>query len=209
MRPTGFWRPCTRTTLADDGRRRSQVEADQEVLELAVKNTGAMTALFCEPHPLLEYRTDLFIDNNHCFIPHRREPHRSRSGRQESTKKKKKKKKKKSPAACRSVRPAGGSPWWNADDVVIEPSDDVLLAVGRRDQMCREFLGYFDTGKCKAQGGAILLERAVGLSLAELPYLLSSGNLAFRVPSEQRAGETAGSAADSHGRPIERRPSGS
>ena len=28
-----------------------------------------MTALFCEPHPLIEYRTDLFIDNNHCFIP--------------------------------------------------------------------------------------------------------------------------------------------
>ena len=86
------------------------MEGDQEVLELTVKNTGPMTALFCEPHPLIEYRTDLFIENNHCFIP----PGQSRT------------------ITIRAPRAPGGgltlaqTGWrlscWNADDVVIEPS---------------------------------------------------------------------------------------
>ena len=125
-------RPVRRTALAVRPRP-VRAEGDKEVLELLVKNTGAMTALFCEPHPLLEYRTDLFIDNNHCFIP----PGESRTI---------------TIRAAETGREGGLSlaqtGWrlscWNADDVVIEPSDDVLLAVGRRDQMCREFLGYFD-----------------------------------------------------------------
>ena len=44
-------------------------DGGQEVLELVVENKGLMTALFCAPHPLIEYRTDLFVANNHCFIP--------------------------------------------------------------------------------------------------------------------------------------------
>ena len=52
-------RPVTRANLAVSA---SPVrrESNQEVLDLAVKNTGKMTALFCAPHPLIEYRTDLF-----------------------------------------------------------------------------------------------------------------------------------------------------
>ena len=105
------------------------------MLELKVKNTGAMTAFPCEVHPLISYRTDLFIDNNNCFIP----PGESRV------------------ITIRSQKPEGGgrrsdyggltlaqTGWWisswNADRIEVAPSDEVLLAVGRRDQMCREFL---------------------------------------------------------------------
>jgi hypothetical protein len=105
-------------------------EGDQEVLELLVKNHGTMTALFCEPHPLIEYRTDLFIDNNHCFIP----PGENRTITIKAVKQ------------SHDGLTLGQTGWrvscWNADDVVIEPSGDVLLAVGRKDAMCREFFGY-------------------------------------------------------------------
>jgi beta-mannosidase len=112
-----------------------RTENGQEVLELAVKNTGRMTALFCEPHPLIAYRTDLFIENNHCFIP----PGESRTITIKSAS---------NPRGGLSLAQTG---WrlatWNANDVTIEPSDEVLFAVGRRDQMCREFLGYSDVRK--------------------------------------------------------------
>jgi beta-mannosidase len=107
-----------------------RAEGDTEVLELTLENTGRMTALFCEPHPLIEYRTDLFIENNHCFIP----PGEKRTV-----------------TIRAAAKPRGGlglaqTGWristWNADDLTIEPSSDVLLAVGRRDAMCREFRGY-------------------------------------------------------------------
>lgn len=125
----------------DGGVRRTTLEAtaatpcggpDEDVLELEVRNTGPMTALFCEPHPLIAYRTDLFIDGNHCFIP----PNESRK------------------ITIRADREAAGgltlaqTGWrlscWNADDVIVRPGEDVLLAVGRRDRMCREFQYYAD-----------------------------------------------------------------
>ena len=37
--------------------------------KIDLSNRGSMTALFCEPHPLLSYRTDIDINNNHAFIP--------------------------------------------------------------------------------------------------------------------------------------------
>lgn len=129
-----IWRPVHRTTLQVTTTP-LRIEGDRELLELRVKNTGSMTALFCEPHPLIVYRTDLFIENNNCFIP----PGESRV------------------IAIRAARPAPAgltlaqTSWrlscWNADDVVVEPGCDVLLALGRRDAMCREFAGYFDPGK--------------------------------------------------------------
>lgn len=121
--------PVRRTSLTVSAGE-PRLEAGNEIIDLVVKNNGTMTALFCEPHPLIEYRTDLFIDNNHCFIP----PGESRT------------------ITVRAARsPNGGltlsqTGWriscWNADDVLIEPPADVLLAVGRKDAMCREFLGY-------------------------------------------------------------------
>ena len=42
--------PVRRTTLTVKAAP-VRVDGDQEVLELHVRNTGSMTALFCEPHP--------------------------------------------------------------------------------------------------------------------------------------------------------------
>jgi beta-mannosidase len=165
-------RPVRRTTL-QVAAALPRVEGNQEVLELFVKNTGAMTALFCEPHPLIEYRTDLFIENNHCFIP----PGESRTIRIQATR--------------NSTRPSGEGPgvtagglslaetgWrittWNADDVVIGPSEEVMLSLGRRDQMCREYLGYADASKV-AKAGQVSVE-GNRPDPSQVPYLLDSNH---------------------------------
>jgi hypothetical protein len=57
-----------RTTL-DVTEQSARVEGGDEVLEITVQNSGPMTALYCEAHPLIEHRTDLLIENNYCFIP--------------------------------------------------------------------------------------------------------------------------------------------
>ena len=166
--------PVRRTTLVASASP-MRVEGDQEVLELLVKNNGAMTALFCEPHPLIEYRTDLFVDNNHCFIP----PGESRT----ITIK----------AANNSGLSLAQTGWrvscWNADDAVIEPSADVLLAVGRKDAMCREFLGSPDPSKLPKDSETTLL--GTRPAPAALPCLLagkSAARLKFHVDAQQAAG---------------------
>ncbi|MEI6424456.1 MAG: polysaccharide lyase family protein, partial [Lentisphaerota bacterium] len=132
----GIGHPVRRTTV-EASVKACQEEGGQDVLALQVRNTGAMTVLFCEPHPLMSYRTDLFIENNYCFIP----PGESRTITIRSDRN----------AACGLTLAQTG--WkvscWNVDDVVIEPDESVLLAVGRRDQMCREFQGYFPQDSAK------------------------------------------------------------
>jgi hypothetical protein len=161
-------RPVARTTL-QVLLLPMRVAVGQDILGLRVKNTGNMTALFCLPHPLIEYRTDLFIENGECFIP----PGESRT------------------ITIRSdVRRDGGlglaqTGWrlscWNADDMTIEPSNDVLLAIGRRDQMCREYLGYFDTNKVKDVKQAML--EGTRPDPSPLPYLLDRSHRAcFEFP---------------------------
>ena len=78
-----------------------------ETMEIHLKNTGKMTALFCEPHPLLEYRTEITILNNHAFVP---------SGETRSI------------TLRASVKPGlslAQIGWrlscWNADDILIQP----------------------------------------------------------------------------------------
>jgi hypothetical protein len=112
-------------------------EGAQEVLELQVKNTSRMTALFCEPHPLLVYRTDLFIDNNNCFIP----PGESRVITIRASC---------HPECGLSLAQTGWTlSTWNADDVTVAPSAGVMLSVGRWDKLCREYAGYFDVKQVK------------------------------------------------------------
>jgi len=104
-----------------------------ELLELELANTGGMTALFCDVRPVLAYRTDTFVENNHCFIP---------AGETRSVQ------------IAASVVPECGlslaqTGWrigcWNgAYDLLLPPTDEVLLSIGRRDAMCREFMGYDD-----------------------------------------------------------------
>ncbi len=129
-RLSGRWRPVRRTTLAVEALPPNS-ESEMEILELMVRNTGSMTAFFCEPHPLISYRTDLFIENNNCFIP----PGESRLITIRADRN----------AECGLTLAQTG--WrissWNADDLTVMPSGNVLLSVGRRDQMCREFVGYF------------------------------------------------------------------
>lgn len=166
-RMPGLWRPVRRTTLevvAQPVRR----EGRQEVLDLAVKNTGVMTALFCEPHPLISYRTDLFIENNNCYLP----PGESRVI---TIRSQKPEARSQNSGGCGLTLAQTG--WrvscWNADDVVIGPDESVLLAVGRRDEMCREFQGYFERDKSTELKQPVLT--GTRPDPAQMPYLLDSG----------------------------------
>lgn len=161
--PNLIGRPVRRTTVEASVKAYYE-KGVQEALVLQVRNTGAMTALFCEPHPLVSYRTDLFVDNNYGFIP----PGESRTITIRTDRN----------AACGLTLAQTG--WrlscWNANDVVIEPSADILLAVGREDQMCREFAGYFDPGQIKDTTEVTL--EGMRPDPSRLPYLLDGKKVA-------------------------------
>jgi beta-mannosidase len=102
---------------------------NDDQMTILLENTGSMTALFCSPKPILEYRPDLNIDNDFVSIP----PGETRT---------------------MTVRARTASPgelglsqegWqvscWNADAIRIPSSRSVLLSFGRRDSMTREFAG--------------------------------------------------------------------
>jgi beta-mannosidase len=101
-------------------------------MTLVLQNVGPMTALFCSPHPLLEYRPDLTLTNDFVSIP----PGESRT------------------MTIQAHTPSAGElglsqeGWqiscWNARAVRIPPSRAVLLSFGRRDSMTREFAGPGD-----------------------------------------------------------------
>jgi beta-mannosidase len=136
----------------------TRIDNGQEVLELEVRNTGAMTALFCEPHPLLVYRTDLFIDNNNCFIP----PGETRVMTIRASHQ--------SPCGLSLAETGWTISTWNADDVVISPTADVLLSVGRWDDMCREFHGYHNPEQVKGDMQTVLKGNLPDAT--EIPYFL-------------------------------------
>ncbi len=120
-----------RTTL-EARIRLAQQQNQRESLQIELTNTGDMTALICEPHPLLAYRTDLDIENNHAFIP----PGETRLITINAPVN--------SPTGLTLAQTGWRLSCWNADEVVIEPSDEVLFSIGRRDTMTREFAGYDD-----------------------------------------------------------------
>lgn len=158
-----LYRPVTRTTLEVSSSRPHPTN-NEDILDLRIQNTGRMTALFLEPHPLTEYRTDLLIDNNHCFIP----PGESRTIRIRAAK----------PGASGLTLEQCG--WrlasWNAAEVVIEPSREVLLSVGRHDQMCREFAGYSDPSKARSLGTST--SEGSRPDPSNMPYLVSGNGTA-------------------------------
>ena len=106
------------------------VEGGEEWLELTLSNTGKMTALFCDPRPVLNYRTDLIIDNLFVSIP----PGETRMLKIHA------------PLRPREGLSLAQTGWriesWNAGPLSIEPSTDVVLALGRADRMTREYAGY-------------------------------------------------------------------
>jgi hypothetical protein len=141
-----------------------RMEGEMEVYALEVKNKGSMTALFSEPHPMLVYRTDLFIDNNNCFIP----PGESRVISIRGSR---------HPECGLSLAQTG---WrlscWNADDVTVGPSADVLLSLGRWDKMCHEFAGYFDVNQISSGSGAVCAGNRA--DAGKLPYRMSGASTA-------------------------------
>ncbi len=170
--------PTRRTTL-EVAAAAPRMEGDQAVLDLTVHNTGVMTALFCEPHPLLNYRTDLYIDNKNCFIP----PGESRviSIRASSH-----------PSCGLSLAQTGWTvSTWNADTVTVDPSADVLLSVGRQDVMCREFMGY-DKPNQTAANAQVTLEGNLP-DTTRLPYIMrGQGSASFKFDLDNtQAGHAA------------------
>jgi beta-mannosidase len=154
-----LFRPITRTSLqVTHGKLR--IEGEGEVLELKVTNTGTMTALFCEPQPVLSYRTDLLIDGRHVSIP----PGESRTF---------------------SIRAPSAGPdqltllqtgWrvqsWNSDDAILAPA--ALAAVGCQDRMRREFGGY-DKNSAENHAEETKLDGR-SPEAAQLPGLFESGD---------------------------------
>ncbi len=112
-----------------------QLEAGCERLYIELTNHGDMTALFCEPHPLLTYRTDIDIENNYAFVPPGERRVITISARADSAE------------ALTLAQTGWRISCWNADDAVIEPSEDVLFSIGRCDAMTREFAGYGDLAR--------------------------------------------------------------
>lgn len=153
-----IFRPVKRTSLKAvvTG---TKPDGDEELLEVELSNPGRMTAIFCEMHPLIEYRTDLFIDNNYCFVP----PGQSRVVTVRA---------RRTPKGGLSLAQTG---WriscWNADDVVIAPSADVLFALGRRDRMCREYEGCQNPAAARTERP--LLFGGQRPACKDLPYLLT------------------------------------
>lgn len=141
--------------------RSHQSEGATEKFQIELINDSPMTALFCEPHPLLNYRTDLDIDNNHAFIP----PGETRLITISA------------PLASDSGLSLPQTGWrvscWNADDVIIPASDDVLFSIGRQDAMTREFARNDES----AQPGEVIEISIEGTrpDPAGLPYLMTIG----------------------------------
>lgn len=107
-----------------------ETDREYEYLSVTLKNTGVMTALFVEAHPLLNYRTDLIIRDNFISIPPGEEH-----------------------TLIIKAHKGGELTLWqngfyitsfNGDAVTVEPNEEVLLYMGRRDSIAREFSGYFE-----------------------------------------------------------------
>ncbi len=173
-------RPVKRTAFQVESEP-MQTEGDTETIRLHVTNTGAMTALFCEVHPMLEYRTDLEIDNNFCSIP----PGEKRTINVRA-----------------SSSPAGGlhldeTGWrtscWNADDVYTVPAPNVLLSVGRRDKMCREYAGYGNIASIKDRKEETVTAEIKYLGGEQIPFILQKSHqyLRFQFAADDAAGQAA------------------
>ena len=96
-----------------------QQDGNSESICIELTNRGQMTALFCQPHPLLAYRTDLDIEDNNAFIP----PGETRAITIAAPAN--------SPHGMTLAQTGWRISCWNADDVMIAPSADLLFSIGR------------------------------------------------------------------------------
>ncbi|MCY4019305.1 MAG: beta galactosidase jelly roll domain-containing protein [Chloroflexi bacterium] len=109
-----------------------QSDGEGDSMQIEVSNLGDMTALFCEPHPLLAYRTDINIDGNHACIAPGETRLMTISAPPDSW------------AGLSLLQTGWRLSCWNADDALIPPSDDVLFSIGRRDATTCGYPGYDD-----------------------------------------------------------------
>lgn len=155
-------------------------DGENETCDLAITNTGRMTALFCVPHPLLVYRTDLIIDNNQCSIP----PGETRVITIRAPRH--------PPCGLTLAQTGWRISCWNAADLTIAPSEDVLLSVGRWDKMCQEFIG-----------GAPVL---AGTKVVTHEFTaLAAGPARLRIHTADQSSEPAEIGVSINGRMIERK----
>ncbi len=155
-----------------------RLDGEGESLEIALSNSGAMTAFFCEPHPLLAYRTDFSIENNHICIP----PGESHAIVIQA------------PLDSQTELTLAQTGWrlscWNAADIVIPPSDDVIFSIGRRDAMTREFMGEADLSRTDDKREVVI--RGNRPDPAKLPWLMADGHtVTFEFDVASQAGQAA------------------
>ena len=141
----------------------TKTDGDDEILTLRLRNTGAMTALFTSVHPLLDYRNDFYLSDNHLSIPP--------GGSRDITLR--------APRQPKGGLTLGQTGWrietWNAPDVLIEPTPDVLLAIGRKDRMTREFAGGAGGTPAISEARVRLTGRLPATS--SLPLLMEAGRM--------------------------------
>jgi len=119
--------PVKRTVLSASIVALSQ--KDGESLKITLKNTGKMTALFSKVEPLLVHRLDLLMSNNFIIVP----PGESRDIII--------RKAVNSTEELSLLQTGWRIKTWNAGDVIIQPSADLLFSFGRADVMSQEFQG--------------------------------------------------------------------
>ncbi|MBB3067894.1 beta-mannosidase [Paenibacillus baekrokdamisoli] len=147
----------------------------EESLSFVVANIGGMTAMFCELHSVLEYRTDLFIDNNFISIP----PGETRVIK----------------VCASSVREGlslSQTGWeircWNADILRSEPSPDVVLSMGRLDSMTREYAGSLNE---EVNEGREAFHEGRRIDPANVSYLVKE-KVAFSFEAEAESARSTG-----------------
>lgn len=138
------------TTIADNG----------NTLIINITNEGTMAALFVEAQPLIVYRTDLLVEDHYICIP----PGESRTVTIRSS------------AHSSQAVALAQTGWritaWNAPDEIIFPDRSILLAVGRQDGMCQEFM------ICEPTVDKLSISnpfRGKYPDAGDIPYLLSEG----------------------------------
>ncbi|MBB6670117.1 glycoside hydrolase family 2 protein [Cohnella nanjingensis] len=147
-------------------------DAEGETLRLRVTNTGEMTALYVETHPLLLYRTDITVHEQFGFIP---------------------------PGEHRDVTitaPRGEdltllqTGWYvtafNAETAEVHPQD-VALWTGRQDRTCEGFAGFDGDGSSATGAISFAAEPSSGrVPAEEVPYLWEQKlEFRFTVGKEQ------------------------
>lgn len=147
---------------------RYETDEEYEYLSLTLKNTGVMTALFTEVHPLLNYRTDLIIRDNFISV----------TPGQEHTFVVKAHKGGELPLSQNGFYITA----FNAEAVTADPCEEVIMYMGRRDSIAREYGGYFGEGQPKSSR-----VKAAGREIpaAEVNYL-AEGALIFCFDTDNR-----------------------